>query len=99
MSSRIVTTSQLGRILTGPRGTKIIGLISYTLVNVIHYATLWVLRITMNDLYINRKRWSGLQMIWRKTTCMLSQWLGLLSGDAKESLNNTIVRIEKLAQR
>jgi hypothetical protein len=33
MSPRFSTTSMLGLILTGPSGTKIMGLISYTLVS------------------------------------------------------------------
>jgi hypothetical protein len=64
----------------------------HSVVNVIYAATLWMMWITRNDLYFNRKAWSGLQVIWRKTARMF------FSNNAKESFQAAVVRMEQLAK-
>ena len=58
---------------------------------------MWVLWKIRNDICFNRNVWLGMQVIWRKLSYFLSQWLILLSGAAKDSMVVMMEKVEQLA--
>jgi hypothetical protein len=66
--------------------------------NSVYAAILCVPWRTINDTHFNKSPYLDYRFIWRKTTCMLSQWRVLLSGDALKRQNDVIERMEHLAR-
>ena len=66
--------------------------------NTVHAVALWVIWNTRNDIYFNRSPWIGLQKIWRRKACMLSQWRVLFSEPTRGDVDRVVMELELLAR-
>lgn len=72
--------------------------VKHEFTNVVSAAIMWILWKKRNDLCFNHKLWTGMQVLWRDLASTLSQWMVLLSADAKMLMGTLVTKLEHLAR-